>query len=367
MLASILAIGKNIGRGADKAIDSWWSQPWFLIVVAIVALAGFIMMIIFFGFIRLWIQSLLTGARIGILDLVGMKLRNVDYGMIVRQKIALVQAGVKIATEDLEAHYLARGNVPKTATAVIAAHKAGMDLPWKTAAAIDLAGRDILDAVKTSVNPKVIDCPDPSKGRQFLDAVCRNGIQLRAKARVTVRTKLERLVGGATEETIIARVGEGIVKAIGSAHDHKEVLANPSTITQTVLHSSLDSQTAFEIVSVDMADIEVGENIGAKLQADQASADLRVAQAEAEKRRAMAVAREQEMQALVQENRAKVVLAEAEVPQGLAEAFRNGRLGAMDYYNMRNLQSDTEMRNAIANVGAGGGKADRNDRQSTSN
>jgi uncharacterized protein YqfA (UPF0365 family) len=236
-----------------------------------------------------------------------------------------------------------------------------MDLPWKTAAAIDLAGRDILDAVKTSVNPKVIDCPDPAKGRQFLDAVCRNGIQLRAKARVTVRTKLERLVGGATEETIIARVGEGIVKAIGSAHDHKEVLANPNMITQTVLHSSLDSQTAFEIVSVDMADIEVGENIGAKLQADQAAADLRVAQAEAEKRRAMAVAREQEMLALVQENRAKVVEAESLVPQAMADAFRSGRLGVMDYYNMKNVQSDTEMRSAIA----GAGKPDRNDRPVT--
>jgi uncharacterized protein YqfA (UPF0365 family) len=277
-----------------------------------------------------------------------MRLGKVDYAMIVRQKIALVQAGVKVSTADLESHYQSRGNVPKVATAVIAAHKAGMDLPWKTAAAIDLAGRDVLDAVRTSVNPKVIDCPDPSKGRQFLDAVCRNGIQLRAKARVTVRTKLERLVGGATEETIIARVGEGIVKAIGSAHDHKEVLANPNMITQTVLHASLDAQTAFEIVSVDMADIEVGENIGAKLQADQAAADLRVAQAEAEKRRALAVAREQEMRALVEENRAKVVLAEAEIPLAIAEAFRNGRLGIMDYYNMRNLQSDTEMRSAIA-------------------
>jgi uncharacterized protein YqfA (UPF0365 family) len=274
--------------------------------------------------------------------------------MIVRQKIALVQAGVRVSTEELEAHYLARGNVPKTATAVIAAHKAGMDMSWKTAAAIDLAGRDVLDAVKTSVNPKVIDCPDPAKGRQFLDAVCRNGIQLRAKARVTVRTKLERLVGGATEETIIARVGEGIVKAIGSAHDHKEVLANPNMITQTVLHASLDSQTAFEIVSVDMADIEVGENIGATLQARQADADLQVARAEAEKRRAAAVAKEQEMRALVEENRAKVVLAEAEVPLAIAQAFREGHLGVMDYYNLRNVQSDTEMRNAIAGVGAPG-------------
>lgn len=315
---------------------------------------GGVVMVVFFSFIRLWVQSLLTGANISMLNLVGMKLRNVDYGMIVRQKIALVQSGVRVTTEELEAHYLSRGNVPKTAAAVIAAQKAGMDMPWKTAAAIDLAGRDVLDAVRTSVNPKVIDCPDPTKGRQFLEAVCRNGIQLRAKARVTVRTKLERLVGGATEETIIARVGEGIVKAIGSAEEHKQVLANPNMITQTVLHSGLDSQTAFEIVSVDMADIEVGENIGAVLQARQADADLQVARAEAEKRRAAAVAREQEMRALVEENRAKVVLAEADVPLAIAHAFKEGRIGVMDYYNLKNLQSDTEMRSTIAGVSTTG-------------
>jgi uncharacterized protein YqfA (UPF0365 family) len=324
---------------------------WLWVVLAVLFLVGIFMLVVFFSFVRLWIQALLTRANIGIFDLVGMKLRNVDYPMIVRQKIALVQAGVQITTRELEAHYLARGNVPKTATAVIASHKAGLDLPWRTAAAIDLAGRDVLDAVKTSVNPKVIDCPDPNKGRQFLDAVCRNGIQLRCKARVTVRTKLERLVGGATEETIIARVGEGIVKAIGSASDHKEVLANPNLISQTVLHNSLDAQTAFEIVSIDIADIEVGENIGAKLQADQAAADLRVAQADAEKRRAAAVAKEQEMLALVQENRAKVVLAEAEVPQAIAQAFREGHIGVMDYYTLRNLQADTTMRNNIAGIG----------------
>jgi uncharacterized protein YqfA (UPF0365 family) len=334
------------------------SDKWTLAGAAFLVVVGLIFLLVFFSFFRLWLQAKLTNAKIGILDLVGMKFRQVDYGMIVRQKIALVQAGVSVTTADLESHYLARGNVPKTSTAVIAAHKAGMDLPWKTAAAIDLAGRDVLDAVKTSVNPKVIDCPDPTKGRQFLDAVCRNGIQLRAKARVTVRTKLDRLVGGATEETIIARVGEGIVKAIGSSHDHKEVLANPSTITQTVLHSSLDSQTAFEIVSVDMADIEVGENIGANLQAKQADADLQVARAEAEKRRAAAVAREQEMQALVQENRAKVVLAEAEIPMAISEAFRGGRLGVMDYYNLKNLQSDTDMRAAVA-LGSRPDRADR--------
>ena len=322
-----------------------------LIVAGIAVLIFLIFLFIFFSFIRLWIQALLTRADISIFNLIGMKLRNVDYGMIVRQKIALVQAGVRVTTEDLESHFLARGNVPKTATAVIAAHKADLGLPWKTAAAIDLAGRDILEAVRTSVNPKVIDCPDPAKGKQFLDAVCRSGIQLLAKARVTVRTKLERLVGGATEETIIARVGEGIVKAIGSAHDHREVLANPGMISQTVLHSGLDAQTAFEIVSIDIANLEPGENIGAKLAAEQAAADLRVAQAEAEKRRAAAVAREQEMQALVQENRAKVVEAEAQVPLAIAEAFRSGHMGVMDYYNMKNLQADTTMRSNIAGMG----------------
>src|SRR3954454_9195204 len=352
MLASFLAAGP---LDPVKPDAPWYQSPVVLIVGAVVVIIGFIMILLLLGFIRLWIQSLLTGARIGILDLVGMKLRKVNYTMIVQQKIALVQAGVRVETADLEAHYLARGNVPKTATAVIAAHKAGLDLPWRTAAAIDLAGRDVLEAVRTSVNPKVIDCPDPGKGKQFLDAVCRNGIQLLAKARVTVRTKLERLVGGATEETIIARVGEGIVKAIGSAHDHKEVLANPGMISQTVLHNALDAQTAFEIVSIDIAHIEVGENIGAKLQADQAAADLRVAQAEAEKRRAAAVAREQEMTALVAENRAKVVLAEAEVPLAIAEAFKTGRLGVMDYYNMKNIQSDTSMRNNIAAMTGGGG------------
>jgi uncharacterized protein YqfA (UPF0365 family) len=330
------------------------SNEWILIVVGLIAALLFLVFLfIFFSFIRLWIQALLTKADISIFNLIGMKLRNVNYTMIVQQKIALVQAGVRVSTEDLESHFLARGNVPKTSTAVIAAHKAGLDLPWKTAAAIDLAGRDVLEAVRTSVNPKVIDCPDPAKGKQFLDAVCKNGIQLLAKARVTVRTKLERLVGGATEETIIARVGEGIVKAIGSAHDHKEVLANPGMISQTVLHSGLDAQTAFEIVSIDIANLEPGDNIGAKLAGDQAAADLRVAQAEAEKRAAMARALEQEMRANVEENRAKVVAAEAEVPLAIAEAFRSGRLGVMDFYNMKNIQSDTTMRNNIASMTGG--------------
>jgi uncharacterized protein YqfA (UPF0365 family) len=346
--------GKNAANNPLGDLSTVW------IVVILVAVVFFIVFaFIFFSFVQLWIQSLMTGANIGIGALIGMKLRKVDYPMIVKQKIALVQAGCRVTTGDLESHYLARGNVPKTTAAVIAASKAGLDLPWKTAAAIDLAGRDVLEAVRTSVNPKVIDCPDPAKGKQFLDAVCKNGIQLLAKARVTVRTKLERLVGGATEETIIARVGQGIVKAIGSAHDHKEVLANPGMISEEVLKSGLDAQTAFEIVSIDIANLEPGENIGAKLAADQAGSDLRVAQAEAEKRRAAAVAREQEMKALVEENRAKVVESEAQVPMAIAAAFHNGKIGVMDYYNMRNLQSDTSMRNSISAMSGGSESAGR--------
>src|SRR5437016_13043975 len=337
---------------AQNLSDLFSGNAWIVLLAGIILLVGVFFLIIFFSFLRLWIQCLLTGARISIWDLIGMKLRNVDYSMIVRQKISLVQAGVKVSTQEMEAHYLSRGNVPKTATAVIAAHKAGIELPWRTAAAIDLAGRDILDAVKTSVNPKVIDCPDPNKGKPTLDGVCRNGIQLKAKARVTVRTKLDRLVGGATEETIIARVGEGIVKAIGSADHHTDVLANPNLISQAVLKNSLDSQTAFEIVSIDVAEIDVGANIGANLQADQASADLRVAQASAERTRAEAVAQEQVMHALVEENHAKVVLAEAEIPLAMAQAFRAGNLGVKDYYNLRASQSDTEMRNSIATIGS---------------
>jgi uncharacterized protein YqfA (UPF0365 family) len=342
------------------ATQLWDGYNGLVVLLALIGVLIFgLILLVFFSFINLWLQAFLTGARVGFFDLVAMKFRKVDYAMLVRQKIALVQAGVKAGNDELEAHYLARGNVPKVATAVIAAHKAGIDLPWRIAAAIDLAGRDILDAVKTSVNPKVIDCPDPSKGRPTLDGVCKNGIQLKARARVTVRTKLDRLVGGATEETIIARVGEGIVKAIGSAEHHTDVLANPNLISQAVLKNSLDSQTAFEIVSIDVAEIDVGANIGANLQADQASADLRVAQARAERTRAEAVAQEQVMRALVEENRAKVVLAEAEVPLAISQAFREGKLGVMDYYNLRNIQADTEMRNSIATVGS---RKDRTDR-----
>ena len=326
-------------------------NPYVLVGILVLLLFGIFATVIFFSFLRTWLQCFLTGAKISIPELVRMKLRNVDYGLIVRQKIALVQAGVRVSTQELEAHYLSRGDVARTAAAVIAAHKAGIDLTWTVASAIDLAGRNVLDAVRTSVNPKVIDCPDPSKGRPTLDGVCRNGIQLKARARVTVRTKLDRLVGGATEETIIARVGEGIVRAIGSAANHADVLANPNIISHSVLTNSLDAQTAFEIVSIDVAEIDVGENIGAALQANQAAADLRVAQAHAETRRAAAVAVEQEMKALVEENRAKVILAEAEVPLAIAAAFRSGNFGVMDYYNLKNLQSDTEMRTSIAGTG----------------
>jgi uncharacterized protein YqfA (UPF0365 family) len=350
MFLALLAQGPQVPQPNANWLDA---NKWVLIAAGVGIIIAVFFLVIFFSFVRLWIQCLLTGAKITILDLVGMRLRNVDYTMIVKQKIALVQAGVKISTADMEAHYLSGGRVPKTAAAVIAAHKAGMDLPWRTAAAIDLAGRDVLEAVQISVNPVVIDCPDPTKGRTTLDGVCKNGIQLRARARVTVRTKLDRLVGGAWKETIIARVGEGIVKAIGSAEHHTDVLANPNMISQAVLRNSLDSQTAFEIVSIDVAEIDVGNNIGAELQANQAAADLRVAQAHAEKRRAAAVALEQEMKAAVEENRSKVMLAEAEVPLAIAYAFREGRLGVMDYYNLRNLQSDTEMRNSIAGTGTG--------------
>jgi uncharacterized protein YqfA (UPF0365 family) len=334
----------------DKKVDFGQYVGWGALVI--VGLFALIFVLLFFKYFNLWIQAWLTGANIGIPYMIGMTLRKVNVGMIVQQKIALTQAGVRVENRDLEAHYLARGNVPKTAAAVIAAYKAGIDLPWKTAAAIDLAGRDVYDAVRTSVNPKVIDCPDPTKGARTLDAVAKNGIQLKVKARVTVQTKLERLVGGATEETIIARVGQGIVSAIGSAEDHKAVLANPSIISKEVLDKGLDSATAFHIVSIDIADVEVGENIGANLQAAQAQADLKVAQAKAEERRAAAVAREQEMRAFVEENRAKVVESEAQIPLAISTAIREGKFGVMDYYNMRNLIADTEMRSSIAGTGA---------------
>jgi len=326
-------------------------NPITVILGLFVVVVLFVMVIVFLMYFRLWLQAKMSNARVTLLDLIGMTLRKVNAGTIVRSKIAAVQAGIQMETRDMEAHYLAGGNVPNVIRALIAADRAGIELNFKSCTGIDLAGRDVLDAVRTSVNPRVIDCPDPSKGRDTVDAVAKDGIQLKAKARVTVRANIDQLIGGATEETIIARVGEGIVTTIGSAQTHKAVLENPDMISKSVLSKGLDSGTAFEILSIDIADIDVGENIGARLQADQAEADKRVAQAKAEERRALAVAREQEMKAHVVENRAKVVLAEAEVPKAMAQAFREGNLGILDYYRMKNIQADTSMRDSISGMG----------------
>ena len=323
------------------------------VAVIFVALILFIFLLMLFKYGWLYIQALASGAPISLIQLVGMTLRRVNARVIVESRIMAKKAGLDIDTPLLEAHYLAGGNVSNVVRALIAANKANIDLGFNQACAIDLAGRDVLDAVRTSVTPKIIDCPDPKRGRDTIDGVAKDGIQLKVKARVTVRTNMQRLVGGAREETVIARVGEGIVSSIGSALTHKNVLESPDLISKQVLHKGLDAGTAFEILSIDIADVDVGDNIGARLQTDQAEADKRVAQAEAEKRRAMAVAKEQEMRALVEENRAKVVLAEAEIPKAISQAFRDGHLGVMDYYQLRNIQADTEMRKSISK-GPGG-------------
>lgn len=324
-----------------------------IILAAFFIIAILVILIVFAQYFGLWIQSYLTGADITIFDLLGMTFRKVNARTIVKSKIMTVQAGLgadpEFTTRALEAHYLAGGNVPQVVRAMIAASKAKtIKLTFREATAIDLAGRDVLEAVQTSVYPKVIDCPAKNSGKQALDAVAKDGIQLKVKARVTVRANLQQLIGGAAEETIIARVGEGIVSAIGSAENHAAVLENPDLISKAVLARRLDSQTAFEIVSIDIADIDVGDNIGARLQADQAEADTRVARARAEGRRAKAAAHEQEMVALIEESRAKLVEAEAEVPKAIADAFNNRTLGIMDYYRLRNVQADTDMRNSIA-------------------
>ncbi len=314
-----------------------------LVLGALVVLGILVVLLLLFlaSFLRLWLQAYFSRAKIKFSELIGMRLRKVDSRTIVLSKITAVQAGLTLTTQDLESHYLAGGRVPNVVRALIAANRANIELTLKTATAIDLAGRDILDAVQTSVNPKVIDCPDPAKGRETVDAVAQDGIQLKAKARVTVRANIQRLIGGATEETVIARVGEGIVTTIGSAITYKGVLENPDRISKAVLAKGLDAGTAFEILSIDIADVDVGENVGAQLQAAQAEADMRRAKAEAEKRRAMAVAREQEMKALVVEN-------EAKVPLAIAEAFQKGNLGIMDYYRLKNISADTSMRDSIA-------------------
>jgi uncharacterized protein YqfA (UPF0365 family) len=327
------------------------------IIIVVLGIVAFVILLILLQFFRIWLQAYMSNANVSLLDLIGMRLRKVDATMIVLAKIQLVKAGIHdISTNDLESHYLAGGRVPNVSRAMIAANRAAIDLDWKKSCAIDLAGRDIIDAVNTSVYPKVIEVPNAEIGKATIDAVAKDGVQLKAKARVTVRTNITQLIGGATEETVVARVGEGIVSAIGSADSHKAVLENPDRISKAVLSRGLDSGTAFEILSIDIADVDVGENIGAKLQADQAEADKRRFQAEAEKRRAMAIALAAENRATVEENRAKVILAEAEVPLAIAEAFRQGNLGIMDYYRMKNIQSDTSMRDSI---GKGDGPTDQ--------
>ncbi|HRX14272.1 MAG TPA: flotillin-like protein FloA [Eubacteriales bacterium] len=314
-------------------------ESWLVALLVIVGIL--VLLLLLFVPLGTWFRALISKAHVSMAQLIGMKLRKIRFKMIVEAYIRAKKAGLEIHVDELETHIMAGGNVLNIVDALISAHSANIELTLQTAKAIDLAGRDVLNAVKVSVNPKVIETP-------IISAIAKDGIELRAKARVTVRANIGRLVGGAGEETIIARVGEGIVTTVGSAVTHKEVLENPDMISKTVLKKGLDAGTAFEILSIDIADIDVGRNIGAQLQMDQAEADKRIAQAKAEERRAMAVAREQEMKAQTQEMRAKVVEAESEVPKAMAEAFRKGRLGVMDYYKMENVQADTSMRQAIA-------------------
>jgi uncharacterized protein YqfA (UPF0365 family) len=316
------------------------------VFILISAFAGLMVLFIFLYFVpvNLWITAIFSNVKVGLLELVGMRIRKVPPSIIVNSLITSTKAGLNLTTNDLETHYLAGGNVPNVIRALISADKANINLSFKQATAIDLAGRDVFEAVQISVNPKVINTPNVA-------AVAADGIQLIAKARVTVRANIAQLVGGAGEETILARVGEGIVTSIGSSTNHKSVLENPDRISKLVLERGLDAGTAFEILSIDIADIDVGTNIGAKLQIDQASADLKVAEARAEERRAMAVALEQEMKARNVEMKAKVIEAEAEIPRAISEAFRSGNLGIMDYYKMENVKSDTSMRDSIANSG----------------
>ncbi len=328
-------------------------QIGFLIVIGIISLFG-LWVIFYFVPVGLWFNALVSGVNISLVQLIFMRWRKVPPQIIVRNLIAATKAGLKLNRNELEAHYLAGGRVNSVISALISADKANMNLDFKTATAIDLAGRDVFQAVQMSVNPKVVDTPPVA-------AVAKDGIQLIAKARVTVRANIKQLVGGAGEETILARVGEGIVTSIGSAASHKSVLENPDTISKLVLSKGLDSGTAFEILSIDIADIDVGKNIGAQLQMDQANADKNIAQAKAEERRAMAVAVEQEMKAKAQEARAKVIEAEAEIPLAMADSFRSGNLGIMDYYKMQNIKADTEMRESISKPVSQKSKSDDKD------
>ena len=319
-------------------------EPLVLVLVIIVAVVAFFAILLSLVPIGLWISAIAAGVKVGLMSLIGMKFRRFEPAKIVNPLIKSIKAGLDVTINQLETHYLAGGNVNKVADALIAAQKARIQLTFETAAAIDLAGRDVLEAVKMSVNPKVIETP-------IISAVAKDGIEVKAKTKITVRANISRLIGGAGESTIIARVGEGIVTSVGSAESYKEVLENPDLISQTVLKKGLDAGTAFEILSIDIADVDIGRNIGAQLQTDQAEADKKIAQAKAEERRVMAVAREQEMKSNVQEMRAKVVEAEALVPKAMAKALEDGNLGVLDYYNMKNVIADTQMRESISEAG----------------
>lgn len=322
-----------------------------MLLLIVFAAVVFLFVFLYFVPVNLWITAIFSGVKVGLFELVFMRIRKVPPGIIVTAMITATKAGLQVTTNDLETHYLASGNVPNVIKALISADKANINLTFKQATAIDLAGREVFEAVQISVNPKVITTPKVA-------AVAADGIQLIATARVTVRANIQQLVGGAGEDTILARVGEGIVTSIGSAKSHKQVLENPDKISKLVLERGLDAGTAFEILSIDIADVDVGTNIGAKLQIDQANADLKVAEAKAEERRAMAVAQEQEMKAISQEMRAKVIAAEAEIPKAISEAFRSGNLGIMDYYKFKNIQADTDMRESIAKPDSPQGKQD---------
>ena len=325
----------------------------YIILAVLVGVVLLVVGAIIFSLIGAWVKALFNGAAVPMSKLVALKLASIPYSLIVDARITAVRAGIDVSADQIASHFQAGGNVVPTVQALIAAQKAGIGLPWDRACAIDLAtkgsGKSVVEAVRTSVDPKVIDCPNPESGRTTIDGVAKDGIQVKVKARVTVRTHLDRFVGGAKEETIIARVGEGIVSTIGSSESYKVVLESPDSISKTVLARGLDVGSAFEILSIDIADVDVGENVGAKLQEAQAQANKSIAQAQAEIRRAAAVAVEQEMKARVQEMQAKVVEAQAQVPLAMAEAFRSGRLGVMDYYKMENIQADTAMRGSIAN------------------
>jgi uncharacterized protein YqfA (UPF0365 family) len=337
------------------------SFPGGPLLLGFLALVAFIAFLLVLNFGMIWVRAWTSGAKVTFTELIALKLRSVPVGAVVDTRITAVKSGIPLSIDDLSTHYLAGGSIEGVVQALIAAKKAGIHLEFDRGCAIDLAtkgtGKTVIEAVKTSVNPKVIDCPAAASGKVTIDAVAKDGIAVKVKARVTVRTNLDRFVGGATEETIIARVGEGIVTTIGSSTTYKEVLENPDRISKTVLEKGLDSGTAFEILSIDIADVDVGENVGAKLQAEQAEANKLIAQAQAEVRRAAAVATEQEMVARVSEMRARVVEAEAQVPMAMAEAFRSGNLGVMDYYKMKNVQADTGMRESIAGAGSGSAKA----------